>query len=501
MDFFKELEVWFVVGSQHLYGKKTLAQVAQNAERIVNGLNSEGNLPIKLVLKETVTSQDGILQVCRDANHDQNCVGVVTWLHTFSPAKMWINGLQVLEKPMMQLHTQFNSVVPWNTMDMDFMNLNQTAHGGREFGFIGARMRKAYHVVVGHWQDPQVAAEMGEWIRVAAAVYDSKQLRIARFGDNMREVAVTEGDKVAAQIQFGYAVHAYGLGDLAKVVEEVTTEQIDALVGEYETRYQLTEHIGSQGEKRQHLIDAARIEIGIKTFLDKGNFKAFTTTFENLYGLTQLPGLAVQRLMEQGYGFGAEGDWKSAALLRAVKVMGAGKQGGSSFMEDYTYDFTPGNELVIGAHMLEVCPSIAGEQKAVLDVQPLSIGKKADPARLIFAAKAGPARNATLIDMGNRFRLIVNELDVIDQPKPLPVLPVARAVWKALPDLRTAAAAWIYAGGAHHSIFAQDVSAEQLRLFAELTRIEYLHIGADTTINDFKNQINWNEVYFKICDQ
>lgn len=331
--------------------KKTLAQVAQNAERIVNGLNSEGNLPIKLVLKETVTSQDGILQVCRDANHDQNCVGVVTWLHTFSPAKMWINGLQVLEKkPMMQLHTQFNSVVPWNTMDMDFMNLNQTAHGGREFGFIGARMRKAYHVVVGHWQDPQVAAEMGEWIRVAAAVYDSKQLRIARFGDNMREVAVTEGDKVAAQIQFGYAVHAYGLGDLAKVVEEVTTEQIDALVGEYETRYQLTEHIGSQGEKkRQHLIDAARIEIGIKTFLDKGNFKAFTTTFENLYGLTQLPGLAVQRLMEQGYGFGAEGDWKSAALLRAVKVMGAGKQGGSSFMEDYTYDFTPGNELVIGA--------------------------------------------------------------------------------------------------------------------------------------------------------
>ena len=499
MDFFKQLEVWFVVGSQHLYGKKTLAQVTDNAQRIVNGLNSEGNLPIKLVLKETVTAQDGILQVCRDANHNPQCVGVVTWLHTFSPAKMWIGGLQILEKPMMQLHTQFNSAVPWNSMDMDFMNLNQTAHGGREFGFIGARMRKQYHVVVGHWQDPQVAAEMGEWIRVAAAVYDSKNLKIARFGDNMREVAVTEGDKVAAQIKFGYAVHAYGLGDLVQSVEAVTEVELNTLVDEYEATYQLTAAVTAQGEKRQHLIDAARIELGIKNFLVKGGFNAFTTTFENLYGLTQLPGLAVQRLMQQGYGFGAEGDWKTAALLRAIKVMGAGKTGGASFMEDYTYDFTPGNELVIGAHMLEVCPSIAGAQQPVLDVQPLSIGKKADPARLVFSAKAGPALNATLIDMGNRFRLIVNELDVIDQPKPLPALPVARAVWHALPDLRTAAAAWIYAGGAHHSVFAQAVTQEQLRLFAEITGIEYLHIGEETRINDFKNQINWNEVFFNFC--
>ena len=498
MDFFKQLEVWFVVGSQHLYGKKTLAQVVDNAQRIVNGLNSEGNLPIKLVLKETVTSQDGILQVCRDANHHPACVGVVTWLHTFSPAKMWISGLQVLEKPMMQLHTQFNSVVPWNSMDMDFMNLNQTAHGGREFGFIGARMRKHYHVVVGHWQDPQVAAEMGEWIRVAAAVYDSKKLKIARFGDNMREVAVTEGDKVAAQIKFGYAVHAYGLGDLVKSVEAVTDADLNALIAAYEATYQLTAAVIYNGEKRQHLLDAARIELGIKNFLVNGGFNAFTTTFENLYGLAQLPGLAVQRLMQQGFGFGAEGDWKTAALLRAAKVMGSGKAGGASFMEDYTYDFTPGHELVIGAHMLEVCPSIAGEQKPVLDVQPLSIGKKADPARLVFSAQAGPALNATLIDMGNRFRLIVNQLDVIEQPKPLPALPVARAVWQPLPSLRTAAAAWIYAGGAHHAVFTQAVTPEQLRLFAEMTGVEYLHIGEATTLNDFKNQLNWNEVYFAL---
>ncbi|GGP17796.1 L-arabinose isomerase [Silvimonas iriomotensis] len=501
MEFFKELEVWFVVGSQHLYGKKTLAQVAENAERIVKGLNAEANLPVKLVIKDTVTSQEGILQLCRDANYAKNCIGLVTWLHTFSPAKMWINGLAVLEKPMMQLHTQFNSVVPWNSMDMDFMNLNQTAHGGREFGFIGARMRKQYHVVVGHWQDPAVATQLGDWIRVAAAVHDSRNLKVARFGDNMREVAVTEGDKVAAQIRFGYAVHAYGLGDLVKSVEAVTQEELDALITEYEATYTLSDAVKNSGDKRSHLIDAARIELGIKHFLDKGGFHAFTTTFENLYGLTQLPGLAVQRLMQQGYGFGAEGDWKTSALLRAIKVMSAGQPGGASFMEDYTYDFTPGNELVIGAHMLEVCPSIANDEKPLLDVQPLSIGKKADPARLVFSARPGPAINVTLIDMGNRFRLIANDLETVAQPKPLPALPVARAVWKALPDLQTSAAAWIYAGGAHHAVYTQGVTQEQLRLFAEMTGIEYVQIGKHTEIGAFKNELNWNEVFFNFCKQ
>lgn len=497
MELFKQLEVWFVVGSQHLYGPKTLQQVSDNASQMVAALNAEGALPIKLVLKPTVKTPDEILAVCREANNTPACVGVVSWMHTFSPAKMWIAGLTTLAKPFLQFHTQFNASIPWDTMDMDFMNLNQTAHGGREYGFIGARLRKQYSVVVGHWQDPVAVARVGRWMRVAAAVHESHHLKVARFGDNMREVAVTEGDKVEAQIRFGYAVNGYALGDLVKVVDAVSDGDIAALIDEYEASYTLTDRVKAGGDKRQHLLDSARIELGIKQFLDNGGFKAFTTTFENLYGLKQLPGLAVQRLMQQGYGFGAEGDWKTAALLRTVKVMGAGLAGGTSFMEDYTYDFAPGNNLVIGAHMLEVCPSIAAE-KPVLDVQPLSIGKKEDPARLLFSAQPGRALNASLIDMGNRFRLIVNEVEVVAQPHALPRLPVARAVWKALPDLNTAAEAWILAGGAHHTVYSQAVTADDLRTLAEVFGIEYLLINEKTDLAAFKNDINFNEVFFAL---
>ncbi len=496
MEFLKNLEVWFVVGSQHLYGPKTLQQVADNARAVVEGLNAGGKLPVKLVLKPTVKTPDEILAVCREANHAENCIGIVAWMHTFSPAKMWIGGLSVLEKPYLQFHTQFNAQVPWDTMDMDFMNLNQTAHGGREFGFIGARMRQQYAVVVGHWQDAGAQQKIDGWMRVAAAVYDSRRMKVARFGDNMREVAVTEGDKVSAQIAFGYSVNGYAMGDLAKVVESVGGAEINALLDEYDATYELSAVARPGGEKRGNLADAARIELGMKRFLTEGGFSAFTTTFENLYGLPQLPGLAVQRLMQQGFGFGAEGDWKTAALLRTVKVMAHGLPGGTSFMEDYTYDFTPGQELVIGAHMLEVCPSIAREKKPTLDVQHLGIGKKDDPARLLFSAQPGPALNASLIDMGDRFRLIVNAVEAIDQPHPLPKLPVARAVWKALPNLAVAAEAWILAGGAHHTVYSQAVTPEHLRTMAEMFGIEFLLIDGRTHIPDFKNEIRWNELSF-----
>lgn len=497
MEQFNKREVWFVVGSQFLYGPKTLQQVADNAAKLVDGLNASGSLPIRLVLKPTVKTADEILAVCRDANNAADCVGIVTWMHTFSPAKMWIAGLSVLDKPFLQFHTQFNAEVPWSTMDMDFMNLNQTAHGGREFGFIGARLRKHYEVVVGHWQNPAALAKIARWMRISAALADSRTLKIARFGDNMRDVAVTEGDKVEAQIRFGYTVSGYGLGDLVKVVDSVSDADIAQLVEEYETLYTLGDAVRAGGAARAKLVDSARIELGLKRFLERGGFGAFTTTFEDLHGLKQLPGLAVQRLMQQGYGFGAEGDWKTAALLRTVKVMSAGLPGGTSFMEDYTYHFSPDGDLVIGAHMLEVCPSIAAEAKPRLEVLPLSIGGKEDPARLIFTAKAGAAVNASLIDMGNRFRLIVSELDVIAPPHDLPQLPVARALWKCRPSLEVSAEAWIHAGGAHHAVFAQAVDAEWLRIYAGMTGIECLTIDADTRINDFRDTLRWNELAYR----
>ena len=499
MNVFNQLEVWFVIGSQHLYGPQTLKQVTQQADEVVNGLNKEAKLPIKLVIKPLATTPDEIVTLCREANYAKNCVGIVTWLHTFSPAKMWIAGLSLLEKPLLQLHTQYRNEIPWDTMDMDFMNLNQTAHGGREFGFIGARMRNEYTAVVGSWKDKDVHHKLDRWMRVAAGLYESQNLKVARFGDNMREVAVTDGDKVAAQIKFGYAVNGYALGDLVSVVDAVSQGDINALIDEYEASYRLTDVVKVNGAKRANLLDAARIELGIKKFLEQGNFGAFTTTFENLYGLKQLPGLSVQRLMQQGYGFGAEGDWKTAALLRIMKVMSSGLKGGTSFMEDYTYHFEPGNDLVLGSHMLEVCPSIAREEKPLLDVQHLGIGGKDDPARLIFSAPAGPALNASLIDMGDRFRLLVNAVDAIEPPHALPKLPVAHAVWKTQPSLAVAAEAWILAGGAHHTVFTQSLDIEHLRIYAKMCGIELLLIDNETRIPDFKNQIRWNEVYYKIC--
>lgn len=497
MQQFQQNEVWFVIGSQHLYGQRTLQQVKEQAEKVVAHLNQAG-LPVKLVQKPLATTPDEITALCRDANYQDNCLGLLVWLHTFSPAKMWINGLRRLEKPLLQFHTQFNAQIPWDSMDMDFMNLNQTAHGGREFGFIGACMRQQHSVVAGHWEDRQAQEGIARWMRVCAAKHESQHLKVARFGDNMREVAVTEGNKVSAQIQFGYSVNGYALGDLEQVVNEVSHNDISALVEEYETSYTLTDAVKNGGAKRENLLDAARLELGIERFLQQGGFHAFTTTFENLYGLKQLPGLACQRLMQKGYGFGAEGDWKTAALLRIMKVMASGLQGGTSFMEDYTYNFQPGNDLVVGSHMLEVCPSIAKEEKPLLDVQHLGIGGKADPARLLFSAPAGAALNASLIDLGDRFRLLVNCVDTVEQPRDLPKLPVARAIWKAQPSLATAAEAWILAGGAHHTVFTQALDVEYLRLYAEMHNIEFLLIDNATTLPAFKNEIRWNEMYYML---
>jgi L-arabinose isomerase len=495
----KPLEVWFVTGSQSLYGEKTLAQVAEHSKEIARGLSQANQIPVKVVFKPVLTTPEAIHELCLEANAAKACIGLITWMHTFSPAKMWIAGLSALQKPFVHLHTQFNRDLPWSDLDMDFMNLNQSAHGDREFGFIGSRLRLNRKVIVGHWQDEDVLAQLGAWTHAACAWHDAQGARVARFGDNMREVAVTEGDKVEAQIRFGYSVNGYGLGDLVGYVNEVTDAQVDKLVAEYDERYAVDEPLRRGGGQRQALHAAAKIELGMRAFLDHGNFKAFTTTFENLHGLAQLPGLAVQRLMADGYGFGAEGDWKTAALVRAMKVMGAGLAGGTSFMEDYTYHFGKGGMKVLGAHMLEVCASIA-DQKPSLEIHPLSIGGKADPARLVFSVRNGPAINASIMDMGNRFRLLVNEVDVIPPDAPLPKLPVARVVWVPRPNLKTAAAAWILAGGAHHTGFSQAVTAEHMEDFAEMAGLEFLLIGKDTDLSEFKKDIRWNQVYYHLAN-
>ncbi|MBD8161720.1 L-arabinose isomerase [Erwinia persicina] len=490
--------VWFVIGTQHLYGAETLRQVEQHGQQVVEGLNRAGKLPFSLQLKPLVKTPDEALSLCREANHDQSCLGIITWLHTFSPAKMWIGGLSILNKPLLQFHTQFNAEIPWDSMDMDFMNLNQTAHGGREFGFIGARMRLPHQVVTGHWQDERSQQRIGQWMRGAAALQASQQLKVARFGDNMREVAVTEGDKVAAQIQFGYAVNGWGVGDLVEVINQVSDGDVSALIDEYESSYEFSAAAAVNGDKRQNVLDAARIELGIKQFLESEGCRAFTTNFQTLHGMTQLPGLAVQRLMQQGYGFAGEGDWKTAALLHIFKQMAGDVPGGTSFMEDYTYHFAPGNDLVLGSHMLEVCPTIAREAKPLLDVQALGIGGKADPARLIFSAPAGRAVNASVIDMGDRFRLLVNVVDAIEQPQALPKLPVARALWRAQPSLATASEAWILGGGAHHTVFSQALTVDDMRLYAELTGIEALVIDEETTLHGFRDALRWNEAYYRL---
>lgn len=491
-------EVWFLTGSQHLYGPETLEQVAAHSREIAAALDAAPAIPTRVVFKPVLTTPEQIHGLCLEANATPSCVGVVAWMHTFSPAKNWIAGLTALKKPLAHLHTQYNRDIPWADIDMDFMNLNQAAHGDREFGFMASRLRLNRKVVVGHWSDAEVQERLGVWSRVACAWADMQGMRVARFGDNMRSVAVTEGDKVEAQMRLGYQVYGYGIGDLVAQVNAATDRDISAMIDAYEAEYDIAPDLRRGGARHDSVREAARIEVGLRRFLKAGEFKAFTTTFEDLHGLTQLPGLSVQRLMRDGFGFGAEGDWKTAALLRASKVMAAGLLGGTSFMEDYTYHLDPAGMRVLGAHMLEICPSIASD-KPSLQVHPLGIGGKADPARLVFDTPPGPAINASLVDMGNRFRLIVNDVDVIAPDQPMPKLPVARALWIPQPDLKLGAAAWIYAGGAHHTVFSQSLTAEYMADFAEIVGIEFVRIDSSTTLHAFKNELRWNEMYFALA--
>lgn len=485
-------EVWFVTGSQHLYGPDTLMQVAADSKAISEALDNSPLIPVRIIFRPVLTTPDSIFDLCSEANNNKNCIGLIMWMHTFSPAKMWIRGLNVLNKPFLHFHTQLNRDIPWDTIDMDFMNLNQSAHGDREFGFIGTRMNFSRKVVVGHWEDNNTLERIAVWTRAAAALDDSRSMRIARFGDNMRDVAVTEGNKVSAQIKMGYSVYGFGIGDLVNVVNSVSDAEISRLIEEYKGAYNLTKDV----ENSTTLKEAAKIEAGMEKFLLEGHFRAFTTTFEDLHGLKQLPGLAVQRLMEKGYGFGAEGDWKTAALVRSMKVMASRLPGGTSFMEDYTYHLDPEGMRVLGAHMLEVCPSIASD-KPYLEVHPLSIGGKADPARLVFKSAIGHAVCASLIDLGSRFRMIVNKVEVVECPE-MPNLPVASVLWKPMPDLKTGAAAWILAGGAHHTGFSSAINSEYLEDLSEMMGIEFVLIDDKCNLTDFKKELRWNDIYYHI---
>ena len=492
----KKYEVWFVTGSQHLYGEETLKVVAQHSQEIAQSFNNAPQIPVVVTFKPVVTTPDDIYAICQAANTDANCIGIVAWMHTFSPAKMWIRGLKALQKPLLHLHTQFNRDIPWSNIDMDFMNLNQSAHGDREFGHIMARMRLNRKVVVGHWQDPSVLAGLNVWTRAAAARFDWQGAKFCRFGDNMRQVAVTDGDKVEAELQFGYSVNGYGIGDLVKYVNAVSDSDIQKLVKEYTDRYQIAESLKKGNKNHTSLQEAARIEIGMRAFLNEGDFKGFTDTFEDLHGMVQLPGIAAQRLMADGYGFGGEGDWKTAAMVRAMKVMASGLPGGNSFMEDYTYHFDPQNQLVLGAHMLEICESIA-DGKPSCEIHPLGIGGKADPVRLVFDVAGGAALNVSLVDMGNRFRLLVNEVEAVAPQNALPKLPVARVLWKPLPDMATGCAAWIYAGGAHHTVYSQNLRTEHIADFADMFNIELAVIDAKTDLRQFRNELKWSDMLFQ----
>ncbi|HEY8909957.1 MAG TPA: L-arabinose isomerase [Desulfosporosinus sp.] len=491
----KKPEFWFVTGSQDLYGPEVLQKVEEHSRLMMEGLNYDSAIPYQIKFKSVLKTPEGIRALCLEANVDDSCAGLITWMHTFSPAKMWIAGLSELNKPLMHLHTQFNRDLPWDSIDMDFMNLNQSAHGDREFGFIGARMRIPRKVVVGYWQDPAVCKKIGAWMNTAVAYTEGHHLKVARFGDNMRQVAVTEGDKVEAQIKFGWSISGYGVGDLVRYVDGISDTEVNQLMEEYEALYMTAPEIRAEGTLREAVREQARIELGMGAFLREGSFGAFTTTFEDLHGMKQLPGLAAQRLMAAGYGFGAEGDWKTAALVRLMKIMAQGK--GTSLMEDYTYHLEEGYEMILGAHMLEICPTIAADRPRI-EVHPLSIGGKADPARLVFEGSAGPAVCASLIDMGGRFRLIVNEVDAVISPYPLPKLPVARVLWKPQPNLQEAAEAWIRAGGAHHTCFSLNVTAEQLLDWSEMAGIECLLINKDTNLLAFRNELRWNDLAWKL---
>ena len=493
-----QFEVWFVTGSQELYGESALRQVDDHAREVAASLDAAAAVPVRVVHQPPVTSSESIYRVCLDATAAANCVGVIAWMHTFSPAKMWIGGLTALRKPLLHLHTQFNRDLPWADIDMDFMNLNQSAHGDREFGFIEARMALRRKTVAGHWRDPSVVDRIGTWARAACGWHEAQTLRIARFGDNMRHVAVTEGDKVEAQLRLGVSVNGYGVSELADAVRTVPDSAVAELLDEYDETYALVPALREDGERRTSLRDAARIEAGLRGFLEAGGFKAFTDTFEDLDGLPQLPGIAVQRLMADGYGFGAEGDWKTAALVRMAKVMSAGLEGGTSFMEDYTYHLAPEAPRVLGAHMLEVCPSIAAG-KPSCTIHPLAIGGKEDPVRLVFTAAPGPAVVVGLIDLGDRFRILANEVEVVQPDEDLPRLPVARAVWRPKPDFTTAAEGWLLAGGPHHTSFCRALGTEAFVDLAEIAGLELLVIDEGTRIGDFKKELRWNQAYFHLA--
>lgn len=484
----REYEFWFITGSQPLYGAEVIDQVAANSKIVVDGLN-EGKLPYKIVFKTVATDSPSIRKVLNEANLAENCAGIITWMHTFSPAKMWIHGLTELQKPMLHLHTQFNKEIPWGTIDMDFMNLNQAAHGDREFGYIGARLGIPRKIVVGHWSEAEVKADIAKWMSPAVAFTEGKSVKVARFGDNMRDVAVTDGDRVEAQIKMGWTVDYYGVGDLVASMEKVTAEQVDELMQEYARLYDFDPKAPVESIREQ-----AKMELGIRSFLDAKGYTAFTTNFQALHGLKQLPGLACQHLMAEGYGFGAEGDWKTAALVRVMKMMAFGE--GTGLMEDYTYHLSSGDGLILGAHMLEVCPTLAAT-KPVIEVHPLGIGDKEDPARLVFKGSAGPAVAASLVDMGNRFRLIVNSVDCVEMTEDMPNLPVASVLWKPQPSFKEGAKAWIMAGGAHHTSFSFKIDEEQLVDWADMVGIECIVINNETKLSSFKNELRLSSTVWR----
>ncbi|MEX1124714.1 MAG: L-arabinose isomerase [Acidimicrobiia bacterium] len=498
MTDFQQLEVWFVTGSQHLYGDAVLAIVEQHSRKIAESLDGSETIPVPVVAKPVLTDSEGITAIVLEANASTSCVGLITWMHTFSPAKMWISGLAALQKPLLHLHTQFNRDLPWPDIDMDFMNLNQSAHGDREFAYMATRLRLPRKTVVGHWEDPAVQSTVGTWTRAATARHDARHLKIARFGDNMRNVGVTEGDKVEAQLQIGFSVNTFGVNVLTDRIDQVGESEIDSLVDAYVGEYHLAPELALGGNRHQSLREAARIEAGLRGFLTEGGFGAFTDTFEDLGRLAQLPGIAVQRLMADGYGFGAEGDWKTAALVRLIKVMGAGLDGGTSFMEDYTYHLSPDNTCVLGAHMLEVCPSIASSRPSC-EIHPLAIGGRPDPVRLVFTAPPGPGFVVGLLDLGPRFRLVANVVDVVEPEQPLSNLPVARAIWRPRPNLRVAAETWLTAGGPHHTCFTQAAPIETLEDFAEMIGVELVVIDNDTRVKSFKKELQWNQAYHHLA--
>ena len=494
-----EFEVWFLTGSQDLYGEETLRQVAAHSERIAAGLSESAAIPVRVVSKPVVKSPEGITAACLEATASAACVGVIAWMHTFSPARMWIAGLQALQKPLLHLHTQFNRDLPWGEIDMNFMNLNQAAHGDREFGHIQTRLGVARKTVAGHWQDPVVVDRIGSWTRAACAWHEAHHLKVARFGDNMRQVAVTEGDKVEAQIRLGVAINGYSVSDLADAVRAVPEATVDLLIEDYEASYDLAPSLRVNGADREALREAARIEAALRAFLTEGGFGAFTDTFENLDGLRQLPGIACQRLMADGYGFGAEGDWKTGLMVRLLKVMARGLPGGTSFMEDYTYHLGPEGPKVLGAHMLEVCPTIS-DQKVSCEIHPLSIGGRSDPVRLVFTAGSGPAVVVALMDMGDRLRLLANEIDLVQPDKPMPRLPVGRAIWEPRPNLSIATEAWLMAGGSHHTVLSRAIGPEPVADFAEMGGLEFLLIDSETTIPAFTKELRWNQAYYRLAN-